>query len=648
MNRSPYRILLVEDQPEDREAIERELTVACVSYVLKIVETREDFAAQLKDFLPDIILSDFSLTRFSALEAMTVLGHYRKDIPFLLVTNTQSEEVAVECIKRGADDYIVKSSLKRLPFAVINAILKREIQREKEAARKELWAREAQVRLIAEQTRDLIYVLDTKGQFTYVSPSFHRTLGHAPETLVGRKAFRYVHPEDELTIQTLFQESFLAKADRTAQFRYRHAGGAWRLFESVVNWALDETGNPMKAVVVARDIEDRKHMEDQIRHAQKMEAVGRLAGGVAHDFNNLLTAINGYSDLLLRSLDKMDPRRADVEEIKDTAARAAALTQQLLAFSRRQITNPTVVDINQMLSHLEKMLRRLIGEDIRLKTALAPGLYRVKADMGQMEQVLLNLSVNARDAMPNGGTLEISTQNWDVASDEDDEVPSGAYAKLVITDTGCGMDESTLSHLFEPFFTTKEKGRGTGLGLSTVYGIVQEAGGFIHVTSRPGEGTSFRIYFPMISENVTELTKTPETEEFLKGNEVVVLAEDDRAVRTLAKRVLIQSGYNVLDAASGEEALALAESTTGPIDLLVSDVVMNGIAGPELARRMILKRPGLKVLYLSGYMELDTRNSVLREAQSSFLAKPFRPRDLVQKVRETLDGPEKKEEKKTA
>jgi two-component system cell cycle sensor histidine kinase/response regulator CckA len=638
MTHDNFRVLLVEDRPEDRELIERELQRAKVLFVSRWVDNREAFLLEVKEFAPDIVLCDFALPQFDAMEAMVILRRYRPDVPFILVTGAQSEEIAVECMKRGADDFILKSTLKRLPSAVLNAVKSRDIRRDKENAEKKLRAQEAQVRLVAEHTLDLIYLLDQKGQFTYANPSFERSLGLNPEDLVGKKAFSIVHPDDKPMARAAFQEALESHSNRTVQFRYKDKDGAWRLFESVVNWALDEKGVPTKAVVVARNIEERKRLEDQVRQAQKMEAVGRLAGGVAHDFNNLLTAINGYSDLLLRSLDRMDPRRADVEEIKETAGRAATLTQQLLAFSRRQITQPTVLDMNQVVGNLEKMLRRLIGEDIHLATVRCPELYRVRMDMGQLEQVLLNLSVNSRDAMPKGGTLTIEIGNKDVESATPHEVPPGNYAVLTVTDSGTGIDSATMGHLYEPFYTTKEKGRGTGLGLSTVYGIVQQAGGHIRVTTDVGRGTSFRLYFPKVDEGLSVHEKSNETEDFLKGNETVLLVEDDRAVRTLALRVLTQSGYRVVEASSGEEALSLARDFSEPIAILVTDVVMNGMTGTELARQFVALYPGTKVLYLSGYMEADTRNSILREVQSSFLGKPFRPRDLVQKVRQTLDG----------
>lgn len=638
MKHDQLRILIVEDRAEDRELIERELINGKILFQGRWVDNRDAFLKEVKEFAPDLVLSDFALPQFDAMEALSILRRYSNDTPLILVTGAASEEIAMECMKRGAEDFILKSALRRLPSSVLNAMRARSVRRAKETAERSLREQEAQARLIAEHTLDLIYLLDLKGQFLYASPSFKKALGLDPTDLLGKKAFVLFHPDDKDVAKSTFQEALESRSDRAAPFRYKDAEGKWRLFESVITWALDEKSEPVKAVVVSRNIEDRKRLEEQVRQAQKMEAVGRLAGGVAHDFNNLLTAINGYSDLLLRSLDRMDPRRADVEEIKETAGRAAGLTQQLLAFSRRQITQPTVVDLNQVVTNLEKMLRRLIGEDIQLITVKPRELYRVRADMGQMEQVLLNLSVNARDAMPKGGHLTVETVNIEVKPMEPHEVPPGAYALLTVTDSGTGMDSATVSHLFEPFYTTKEKGRGTGLGLSTVYGIVNQSGGHIRVTTEVGKGTSFRVYLPRVEESLSVHEKSDETDEFLKGNETILLVEDDKSVRTLAVRVLAQSGYAVLEASSGEEALAVVEKNLGRVDLLITDVVMAGIPGTELARRFAKLYPKTKVLFLSGYMESDMRNNILKEVQSSFLAKPFRPRDLVLKVRGVIDG----------
>jgi signal transduction histidine kinase len=392
----------------------------------------------------------------------------------------------------------------------------------------------------------------------------------------------------------------------------------------------------------SRAQEALRQTEAQLRQSQKMEAIGRLAGGVAHDFNNLLTVIRGYSDLILTRLNPTDPLRKDVEEVKKAADRAASLTAQLLAFSRRQFVAPKLVDLNVLVSGMEAMLRRLIGEDlIQLCTVLDPNVGMVKADPGQIEQVIMNLAVNAHDAMPTGGTLTIETRSVQIVDQpgrDFQSVDPGSYVMLAVKDTGCGMDEETQSHLFEPFFTTKEKGKGTGLGLSTVYGIVKQCGGHISVESRPGHGATFRILFPRADEtaNATEAGAGAAGES--RGKETVLLVEDEPGVRGLVHNTLKLHGYTVLEARHGIEALLTGAKHMGPIHLLLTDVVMPQMSGPEVAERLAAVRPGLKVLYMSGYPDHPIFSQTGVTAHAAFLPKPFTPNALAQKVREVLDG----------
>jgi signal transduction histidine kinase len=381
--------------------------------------------------------------------------------------------------------------------------------------------------------------------------------------------------------------------------------------------------------------------EEQLRQAQKMEAVGRLAGGVAHDINNMMTVVTGFSDLLLRAPPRDEQQqRGILEEIKKAGERAVTVARQLLAFSRKQMVQPVVLDLNGVVTGLDKMLRSLVREDIRLTTLLDPALHPVKADLGQIEVVILNLAANARDAMPRGGTLTIETANAELDASfwpNDFEAQPGPYACLAVTDTGSGMDERTRAHLFEPFFTTKEVGKGTGLGLATVYGVVKQSGGQIAVYSEPGRGTTFKIYLPQATETVPAPVSGPEPPGDLHGRETVLLAEDDEGVRRLARQVLEEKGYTLLEARTGAEALDVAGQHPGPIHLLVADTVMPEMNGRELSQRLVRSRPGVKVLYVSGYSENVIVHHGVLDPGIPFLQKPFTPPALLRKVREVLD-----------
>jgi CheY-like chemotaxis protein len=385
-----------------------------------------------------------------------------------------------------------------------------------------------------------------------------------------------------------------------------------------------------------------RETEAQLRQAQKMEAVGRLAGGVAHDFNNLLTVIRGYSELLLGRLGPTDAMRKEMEEIKKAADRASGLTRQLLAFSRRQFIAAKVVDLNALVANMDGMLRRLIGEDIvELCAELDSSTGAIKADPGQVEQVIMNLVVNARDAMPTGGRLTIETRNVTIGKAVHLDavgVAPGSYVLLVVRDNGHGMDAETQSHLFEPFFTTKEKGKGTGLGLTTVYGIVKQSGGSITVESAPGRGTTFRVYFPRVEQEVSGLTGAVKAIDPVRGRETILLVEDEPAVRGLVHETLRLHGYTVLEARHGIEALLTSAKYVGPIHLLLTDVVMPQMSGPEVAEKLLTVRPGIKVLYMSGYPDHPVFDQGGVSRETGFLPKPFSPHVMAQKVREVLDG----------
>ncbi|HEY6442444.1 MAG TPA: PAS domain S-box protein [Candidatus Acidoferrales bacterium] len=507
--------------------------------------------------------------------------------------------------------------------------------------RHELVRREELFRLISENAADMIAVVDGEGKRLYNSPAYERILGYTTEELQSTSSLDQIHPDDRYLVEEAAREARTGGVGRTIQYRMRHKNGAWHILESGASGVLNAHGKVEKLIIVNRDVTARRNLEDQFRQAQKMEAVGRLSGGVAHDFNNLLGVIIGYAEFLQERLEPENALRGSVDEILNAGKRAAALTRQLLAFSRQQVLDPKVIELNGAVSDMEKLLRRLIGEDVELSTQLASDLGRVKADQGQLEQVVMNLAVNARDAMPQGGKLLIATEN--VVMDEafvrryPYPVQPGPYVCLSVTDSGTGMDAETKARAFEPFFTTKEKGKGTGLGLSTVYGVVKQSGGYIDIFSSPGAGTTFKIYLPRINEAVNLSSPSQSGAGSFEGKETILLAEDEASLRKLTRTTLEQSGYKVLEAKDGVEALSVSEACDLPIDLLLTDVVMPGMGGRALAEELTRRRPEMRVVYMSGYTGQGVGTQGPIDPGSDFLPKPFTRVVLARKIREALD-----------
>jgi PAS domain S-box-containing protein len=507
-----------------------------------------------------------------------------------------------------------------------------ERKRSEERARES----EARLRVLIEQLPAVLWTVDRDLRFTSALGKGLARLGLKPDEIVGVPLHEYFETVNSTFVPIAAHRRAIGGEPVTFQLEWK--GGSYACHVEPLHGANGETQG---AICMALDVTDRKRLEEQFRQAQKMEAVGRLAGGIAHDFNNLLMVIQGYADLMQDRLPVGDSLRRNAEQIQIASRRATSLTRQLLAFSRKQILDPKVLNIQGVVIEMEEILHRLIGEDIELRTSAGKDLGLVKADRSQIEQVIMNLAVNARDAMPTGGRLTIETSNVDL-----DETFSshpmmrtpGKYVMLAVTDNGCGMDSGTQAHIFEPFFTTKEKGKGTGLGLATVYGIVKQSDGYIWVYSEPGKGTSFKIYLPRIEEVGSSggVDRAIGAVDIPRGFETVLLVEDENGVRELARQYLETSGYKVIEASNGNEALELAAAYDGTIHLLMTDVVMPGISGRELADRISVIRPDIRILFMSGYTEQAVVHHGIVAEDSILLQKPFTFGTLASKLREIL------------
>jgi PAS domain S-box-containing protein len=496
-----------------------------------------------------------------------------------------------------------------------------------------------------EQSAEGVLITDAQGTIEYVNPAFSRVSGYSRAEALGKNPRILKSGKQGEAYYKRLWTTIRGGEMWQDEITNRRRDGAFYNEQMTITPVRDQRGEITHFIAIKAEVTERKRLEQQLRQAQKMEAVGRLAGGVAHDFNNMLTIITGYSGLLLEHPGTIEPLRGYVDEIRNASGRAASLTRQLLAFSRQQVLAPRVLDLNAVISNIQKMLKRLIGEDIDLVTVLGESLWPIMADPGQLEQVLLNLAVNARDAMPEGGVVTIETTNVKMdtaAAQAHFPLKPGPYVLLTFSDTGIGMDAETQARIFEPFFTTKETGKGTGLGLATVYGIVKQSGGYIWVYSDVGKGTTFKIYLPRTEVELDDSDPGRSRVESQRGTETLLLVEDDDSVRELVRNVLRENGYRVLEASRGEEALELSELFAGRIDLLVTDVVMPGMNGRELARRLVNFRPQIKVLYISGYADNAVWYPGGLDAGGAFLQKPFSPEALARKVREALSSSQRR------
>jgi two-component system, cell cycle sensor histidine kinase and response regulator CckA len=627
------RVLLVEDSESDAELILETLRRTPFDVRAQIVTSRAEFTAQIATADFDAVLAAFQLPGWTGLDVLAQVRASGRDLPFILVTGILGEEQAGECIRLGAADYVLKNNLARLPIAVRRALDDRRMRVARAAAELRLRESENRFRKLIEASFDGICI---SAEETVVDANlgFANMFGYTMAEIIGRPLIELVAPESQEAMRRRVTD---AEEGTFELVGLRKNGEKIILEATAKSHAIN--GKPGR-ISALRDVTQKRLLEEQFRQGQKMEAVGRLAGGVAHDFNNLLTVILSFAELLLRGLAPTDPRRQELGEIVKAGDAASTLTRQLLEFSRQQVIQPHLLIVEDVVADASNMLNRIIGEDIELVTALSTSPSVVMMDPGQLEQVIMNLAVNARDAMPTGGKLTIETApieldesyaraHWPVAP--------GRYAMLAISDNGVGMDAETRSRIFEPFFTTKEVGKGTGLGLATIYGIVKQNQGFVWAYSEPGKGSTFKIYIPLsgrpapAAEARLDLTDVPH------GSETVLLAEDAEAVRAAARQILETHGYTVLEAPNGTVAQDIAAQWPGTIHLLLTDVVMPEVSGRQLAEEFLRLRPDSRVLYMSGYTDdAVVRHGVL-ESGIAYLQKPFSPRGLGRKVREVLD-----------
>jgi len=796
----PLRILNVEDSERDVALLQRHFSTSGYKVFSERVDTAEAMKAALWAQKWDIVLCDYSMPQFNALAALDVLHQSGKDIPFIVISGTVGEDVAVEAMLTGADDYLSKGNLARLIPAVERELQEakgRNVQRLAELERKivfeiiqgiittpnlakflklvhcsisqivyaencfvllhdpatdlihyEFWAdkydppppsrsigkgfggyvlrtgkplligkdsrktliesgeveqigtyspswlgvplrtpsrtigvlvlqhyedehafdqrdleflssvgdqialaierkragdalaeSEERYRELVENAIDIIYTHDMDGNYTSVNKAGERITGYTRDESVGLSLIQTVAPEYLPKAREMIARK-LSGEEITAYDLEIIAKDGRRVPIEVNTRIIYENGVPVGVQGIARDITERKHLEDQLHQSQKLEGIGMLAGGIAHDFNNLLTVINGYGDLALKRMPPSNPFRSNIEAMKDAGSRAAALTSQLLAFSRKQVLQPIVLNLNIVLTDIEKMLRRIIRESVEFRTVLDPKLWNIRADPGQIEQVIMNLAVNARDAMPNGGILTIETENTHLDEyyvSQHIDVVSGPFVRMTVTDTGQGMDEEIQRRIFEPFFTTKGQGKGTGLGLSTVHGIVKQSGGDITVYSEVGKGTTFKIYLPCVDESVQKNKWTGDDRNY-SGTETIIVVEDEEIVRNLVHQILTSYGYKVLQASGGKEALAICDTYSESVSLLLTDVIMPRMSGRELKNQVSKRHPEIKILFMTGYTDESITHNGILDSDVAFIEKPFSPAGLVRKVREVLES----------
>jgi PAS domain S-box-containing protein len=636
MPASSYRILLIEEDSGLTQRIRGMFSLGQEPvFEVEAVKSLQAVAPKLASEKFDAVLVGLPVRGGNKNAGMIEIRSHCGSFPIVVLVSRNRGALGKQFVKEGATECLLKESINRDSLRIA---LRYAIEREEaESAARQI---EQRFRDLFENTKDVLFTLDLNGNITALNRSGEELLGLSRSEALKLNIKSIVAPEHQTTCHEMMQRILDGEPLQHFEINLIGKDGRKVIFEASAR--LIQFGGKKEGVQgIARDVTERRHLENISRQSQKFEAIGRFSGGLAHDFNNLLCVISGHAEVLSERLDPTDSVINHVHQIKKAADSAAALTRQLLAFSCKQVIHPRTMALNSIILETGKLLGRLIGEHIIFVTALDPALGHVRVDPVQVEQVLMNLVLNARDAMTQGGKLTIETSN--VSLDENQKskhsyVPAGNYVQVSVTDTGCGMTEETLSRIFEPFYTTKERGKGTGLGLATVYGIIKQSGGFIWVYSELGHGTSFKIYLPRVDTPLTPLRPSKPLKGVQTGTETVLLVEDAEPLRTLTKEILERSGYIVLEAANGIEAIEVANNSHAAIDLLLTDVIMPNMGGERLAAELLRIRPSLKVLYMSGYPNDGMAWSGTLASAVALLEKPFTREILMRRLRQVLDG----------
>jgi len=650
------RILIVDDERQDRQLLE--LMLAPEGYRLSTAVSGEETLAMVEQEPPDLILLDVMMPNMDGYQTVARLkgNAASRNIPVILITTMSDRDATIIGLNSGAEDFLskpvdrgelcarVRNLLRLKEYGDYHDRYSQLLEGEAISRAADLAASERLYRETFEEAPVGIVHVGLAGQWLRVNQRLCDLLGYSRDELQNSRAQNLTQPEGRADDAESFLRILAGTVSHQVvdekQYRRRDGSALWARVNISVH--RDSTGTPQHFIAVLEDITGRRALEAQVRQANKLEAIGGLAAGIAHDFNNLLSVILGYSELLASDLKEGDPMRTDLGEVRGAGLKAVDLTRQLLAFSRQQVLQPKIVDLSEVVRGMERMLRRLIGEDVELIAICAPVPAKTVVDPGQMEQVIMNLVVNARDAMPNGGKVTVETSEIvfdDAYARSHVGIAAGPHVLLTVRDTGVGMAPATLARMFEPFFTTKEIGKGTGLGLATVFGIVNQSGGTIAAESEPGTGTTFRICFPASDQMAVPLTSlVPSDLRPSRGSETILLVEDDAGVRGLAGTILRKYGYDVLEAQTGGDAFLLCEQHASTIHLLLTDIVMPRISGRQLAKRLLSLRPVMKVLYMSGYTEDTLMHHGTIDTAFEFIQKPITPEMLARKVRDVLDG----------